>query len=334
MPARARLAFVNETRYAKPMKPTNKHTHETKIPAFLFTSPDSWTDYTLLDSGNGAKLEQFGPYRFVRPESQALWTPALPQHIWMNADAIFHGEGPDEGDKLGKWQVSRELEPRWSMHYKDIRFWARATSFRHLSVFPEQAAQWDWIVDIIQQARRPVRVLNLFGYTGLATLMAARAGAQVTHVDASKQSISWARENQQLSGLDEKPIRWLVDDALKFVEREGRRQAHYDGFIIDPPKFGRGPKGEVWKLYESLPTLLNACRALLSEHPLFAVLTIYAIRLSALSLHPVIEEMCAQHDGTIDVGEMLLTEQSAGRMLSTAIFARWSSRAVSSTGLA
>ena len=292
-------------------------------PAFTFTVPGGWTDYALLDSGNGMKLEQFGPYRFVRPEAQALWTPALPEKTWNNADAIFHGDAQEEG---GKWQVTRPLEPQWSMGYRDIRFLARATSFRHLGVFPEQAAQWDWIRDAIQRANRPVRILNLFGYTGLATLMAAQAGASVTHVDASKQSIAWAKENQQLSGLEDKAIRWIVDDAVKFVEREGRRQARYDGFIIDPPKFGRGPKGEVWKLQESLPTLLNACRALISDNPLFAVLTIYAVRLSALSLQPVIGTMFADHNGTSSVGEMLLAEQSANRLLSTAIFARWTTQ--------
>lgn len=293
------------------------------IPEFTFTQPAGWNDYALLDSGNGAKLEQFGSYRFVRPEAQALWTPALSENVWKSADAIFHGDAQEEG---GKWQVTRPLEPQWSMRYRDIRFWARATSFRHLGVFPEQAAQWDWIQNVIQRANRPVRILNLFGYTGLATLMAAQAGASVTHVDASKQSIAWAKENQHLSGLEEKPIRWIVDDALKFVEREGRRQARYDGFIIDPPKFGRGPKGEVWKLQESLPTLLNACRAIISDTPLFAVLTIYAVRLSALSLQPVIEEMFADYNGVSNVGEMLLAEQSANRKLSTAIFARWASQ--------
>jgi 23S rRNA (cytosine1962-C5)-methyltransferase len=220
--------------------------------------------------------------------------------------------------------VKRALEPQWMMHYSDIRFWARATSFRHLGVFPEQAAQWDWMSDAIQRVKRPVKVLNLFGYTGLATLIAAHAGASVTHVDASKQSIAWARENQQLSGLEEKPIRWIVDDALKFVEREARRHVQYDGFIIDPPKFGRGPKGEIWKLHESLPALLDACQALLSETPLFAILTVYAVRLSALSLYSVMEEVFKGHNGTTQVGEMLLMEQSAARPLSTAIFARWS----------
>ncbi|HLG62226.1 MAG TPA: class I SAM-dependent methyltransferase [Ktedonosporobacter sp.] len=287
---------------------------------FVFLSPSNWIDYALLDSGAGAKLEQFGPYRFVRPEPQALWLPALPQETWRAADAIFRGGDSEEG---GKWQFNRSVEPQWVMHYKTMSFWSKITSFRHLGVFPEQASQWDWLSETIQRANRPVRILNLFGYTGLATLVAAKAGAHVTHVDASKQAVSWARENQMLSGLGDQPIRWIVDDALKYVQREVRRQIHYDGLIIDPPKFGRGPKDEIWKLYDSLPVLLKICRSLLSKQPLFAVLTAYAIRVSALSLQYTLEEMFAGYDGSTISGEMTLIEQSRGRQLSTAIFSRW-----------
>ena len=255
-----------------------------------------------------------------------MWSPALPQKHWEAADAVFQGEEQEDG---GRWQFrNTALEPRWTMHYKNINFWVRATPFRHLGVFPEQVSQWHWIDETIREAHRPVRVLNLFGYTGLATLVAAHAGAAVTHVDASKQVISWARENQVLSNLEDRPIRWIIDDALKYVQREVRRQVQYDGIIIDPPKFGRGPKGEVWKLYESLPILLNACRSLLSQRPLFTVLTAYAIRTSALSLHYALEEMFAGYDGSITAGEMVIVEQSAGRMLSTAIFSRWVSKQV------
>ncbi len=175
----------------------------------------------------------------------------------------------------------------------------------------------------IAAARRPVRVLNLFGYTGLSSLAAASAGASVTHVDSSKKTVAWARENQALSGLSDKPMRWLIDDAMKFVQREARRKTSYDGLIFDPPKFGRGPKGEIWKLHESLPALLSACRAIMSDSPLFIILTAYAIRASALSLYYALEEMMSGYDGSITVGEMGLVEQSANRVLSTAIFARW-----------
>jgi 23S rRNA (cytosine1962-C5)-methyltransferase len=287
----------------------------------LLASSD-WTDYALLDSGAGAKLERFGRYRFVRPEPQAIWSRTLSAQEWEGADGVFTGEEAEDGGG-GRWQFRRQPEERWMMRYKDIRFWARTTSFRHLGVFPEQAGQWDWMNELIAQARRPIRVLNLFGYTGIATLVAARAGAQVTHVDASKQIVAWARENQELSGLGDRPVRWIIDDALKFARREVRRQARYDGLIIDPPKFGRGPKGEVWKLYESLPLLLSACRSLLSERPLFTILTAYAIRTSALSLYYALDEMFAGYHGALSSGEMVNIDQSAGRMLSTAIFARW-----------
>lgn len=292
----------------------------------MLLSASGWKDYALLDSGEGAKLERFGRYRFSRPEPQAMWSRALPEKAWAEADGVFMGE---EGEDGGRWQFKGKLDERWVMSYQRLRFWVRATSFRHLGVFPEQASQWDWIAERIAQADRagrPARVLNLFGYTGVASLVAAAAGAQVTHVDASKQTIAWARENAALCGLEDRPVRWILDDALKFVQREVRRQAHYDGFIIDPPKFGRGPKGEIWKLYESLPLLLQACRALLSERPLFAVLTAYAIRSSALSLHYALEEMLTGHDGSITTGEMVNVEQSAGRLLSTAIFSRWGAR--------
>jgi 23S rRNA (cytosine1962-C5)-methyltransferase len=296
----------------------------TQLPTFtLLDSPD-WRDYALLDSGDGRKLERFGPYRFVRPEAQALWTPRLPQKQWDNAHAVFQGAGDDDGG--GRWQIKQSFDPRWPMRYKHLQFWAEATPFRHLGVFPEQANHWDWMSTLITNARRSIRVLNLFGYTGVASLAAAAAGAHVTHVDASKKVITWAHDNQALSGLDEKPIRWIVDDALKFVQREARRGNTYDGMIIDPPKFGRGPKGEVWKLDESLPHLLDACRDILSAQPLFVVLTAYAIRASALSVHYALQNMVDGRNGTSETGEMVLVEQSAGRVVSTAIFARWAAR--------
>jgi 23S rRNA (cytosine1962-C5)-methyltransferase len=286
----------------------------------VFLSPSAWKDYALLDSGAGRKLERFGQYTFIRPEPQAFWSPALPQQQWDAADATFE---MNDGEDKGNWQCRHPLDARWIMRYKTLSFWARTTPFRHLGVFPEQATQWDWISDIIKQAERPVKVLNLFGYTALATLAAAEAGAAVTHIDASRPALTWARENQQLSGLEDRPVRWIQDDALKFLRREVRRGARYDGFIIDPPKFGHGPKGEIWKLYEFLPDLLKACRALLSDHPLFAVLTAYGISSSALSLRYALAEMFAGYDGLLTAGEMGVVEQSGGRLLSSAIFARW-----------
>jgi 23S rRNA (cytosine1962-C5)-methyltransferase len=200
------------------------------------------------------------------------------------------------------------------------------TPGRHLGVFPECAAHWDRMVEkIIQNTKNkiPVNVLNLFGYTGLATLAAAAAGAKVTHVDASKKSVTWARANQALSGLAEKPVRWIVDDALKFVEREGRRGVKYDGILLDPPKFGRGPQGEVWEVYKSLPELLQACRAVLSESPLFAVLTVYAVKLPAIHAYAALAEMMKGFRGSLECGELVTQEKSAGRLLSQAVYARW-----------
>lgn len=290
-----------------------------QFPQFeLLTSPD-WQDYALLDSGDGVKLEQWGPYRFIRPEPQAIWRPALPQKQWDAAHASFHATG----EESGRWHFTRSVEDRWEMRYKNLRFWAQPTPFRHLGVFPEQANHWDWSSDLIRQARRPINVLNLFGYTGLASLAAAAAGASVTHVDASKKTIGWARENQAMSNLGDRPIRWILDDTLKFVRREVRRGARYDGIIVDPPPFGRGPKGEIWRIEESLPDLLNTCKQALSDRPLFFVLTAYAIKSSALGLYYVMQDLMRSYGGVLSTGEMVLGERSAGRLLSTAIFARW-----------
>ncbi len=279
-----------------------------------------WDDYTLVDSGEGQKLERFGSYLLARPEPQAMWARALPEREWRAADAIFAAREDEEG---GHWEMRRSLPDRWEMRYDGLQFWARLTSFRHLGVFPEQAGQWDWLRGLVQRSERPVRVLDLFGYTGLASLAAAQAGGSVTYVDASKKVMAWARENQALSGLEDKPVRWIIDDALKFVRREARRSAKYDGIIVDPPKFGRGPRGEVWKLDEMLPALLSECRALLPETPLFFLLTAYAIRASALSLYYTLGDVLSPWQGTLSAGELVIHEQSGGRRLSTAIFASW-----------
>ena len=282
-----------------------------------------WQDYVLLDSGDGLKLERFGPYTFVRPEVQAMWPRSFPEKEWARAHAVFQ---PTKEESGGHWQFKAQVKNKWEMRYGNLRFWAMTTPGRHLGVFPECAATWDWSSDLIQKEKHPVRVLNLFGYTGMASLAAASAGAQVTHVDASKKSVSWARENQALSGLTEKPIRWIVDDALKFVQREGRRGSKYDGILLDPPKFGRGPKGEIWEIYKSLPNLLDACRQILSDHPLFVVATVYAVQASAIHVGQTLEAMMSDFDGELESGELVTREQSAGRLLSHAVFARWGRR--------
>ncbi len=290
----------------------------------LLESPD-WKDYELLDSGDGLKLERFGVYRFVRPEAQAIWKRGLPEAAWSEAHAVFEPTSEESG---GHWQVRRKLPEKWTLDYKGLRFAVMTTPGRHLGVFPETAAHWDWVEDLVTRAGRPVKVLNLFGYTGIASLAVARAGAQVTHIDASKKSVMWARENQELSGLGEKPIRWIVEDALKFVQREGRRGARYDGIILDPPKFGRGPKGEVWEVYAGLPELLADCRRILGDRPLFMALTMYAVRASAVHVYQSLEELLRPFNGITEAGELVTRESSRGRLLSQAVYARWGARQI------
>jgi 23S rRNA (cytosine1962-C5)-methyltransferase len=306
-----------------------------KLSTFYPLESPNWTDYALLDSGDGLKMERFGQYTFIRPEVQAMWSRALPEKEWSQAHAVFQ---PTREESGGHWQFKNRVAERWEMGYPltlipipqgegqemgELKFWAMTTPGRHLGVFPECAAHWDWAADLIQKSRRPVKVLNLFGYTGLATLAAAAAGAQITHVDASKKSVGWARDNQALSGLAEKPVRWIVDDALKFVQREGRRGNNYDGILLDPPKFGRGPKGEVWEIYKSLPNLLEACQQVLSANPLFVIATVYAVQASAIHVGQALQDMMSKYTGVLESGELVTREQSAGRLLSHAVFARW-----------
>ncbi len=296
---------------------------------FTFLESSRWQDYALLDSGDGLKLERFGNYVFVRPESQAMWKPSLTNE-WKQAHAVFVPTGEESG---GHWDFKKKVEEKWEMHYPlalapsslaELKFWVMTTPGRHLGVFPEVAAHWDWLSELVHhRVHRETNVLNLFGYTGLATLAAAAAGAKVTHVDASKKSVSWARDNQALSNLTAASIRWIVDDALKFVQREARRGVKYDGIILDPPKFGRGPKGEVWEVYKSLPALLSACRECLSKDPLFVVTTLYAVRASAIHVAQAMEDMMSGFQGKIEMGELVTHEQSAGRLLSQAVYARW-----------
>lgn len=299
----------------------NALTHlKQRMPVLLETA--GFEDYALLDSGAGEKLERYGSYRIVRPEPQAMWQKRLPAIDWEKADAVFTG-GKDE-DSDGRWRYRMPLPESWPMRFGQARFTGRFTSFRHVGVFPEQAAHWSWADTLIRGARRPVKVLNLFGYTGIASLLAADAGASVTHLDGSKKAIAWARANQAASEMDQLPIRWICDDAMKFVQRERRRGNRYDGIILDPPKFGRGPKGEVWDLFVDLPEMMAICRSLLSDDPLFLVLTAYSIRASFASIHELCAEALADLDGTLESGELLLREEGGGRLLSTSLFSRWS----------
>jgi 23S rRNA (cytosine1962-C5)-methyltransferase len=291
-----------------------------RFPVMLTT--EGWKDYALVDSGNGLKLEQYGTYRIVRPEPQALWQPKLGQGQWDGADAFFTG-GKDE-DSDGRWRFKSKLPETWRMDYGPVAFLGRFTAFRHVGVFPEQDPHWRWFEAAIKAAGRPARVLNLFGYTGLASFVAAAAGAEVTHVDASRKAIAWARENQMLSGMDALPIRWIMDDAMKFVQREERRGKRYDGIILDPPKFGRGPKGETFDIFADLPEMMRICRRLLSGTPLFLILTAYSIRASFMAIHELSAEIMEGAGGVLESGELLLKEKSGGRLLSTSLFSRWS----------
>lgn len=282
----------------------------------LITEP--WPDFELLDSGNGRKLERYGKYRFIRPEPQALWQPALPE--W-DADAEFV---PGNTEDTGKWQFSRQVPDAWPLARGDVRFWGACTPFRHLAFFPDMAPQWDFMRRKVESAPEQPEVLNLFGYTGLASLVCAEAGARVTHVDASKKAITAAVENQKLSGMQDKPIRWLVEDAGKFLAREVRRGRKYQGLILDPPKYGRGPKGEVWKLFEQLPELLSLCRQVLDKDSLFLILTVYAIRASSLAFAQAVQEALGDLGGKVTFGEMAIRESSErGNLIPTALFVRW-----------
>lgn len=282
---------------------------------------EGWDAFRLLDSGHGRKFEAYGPHRFIRPEPQAMWSPRVAQ--W-DADAEFV-PGSDE-DGGGRWQFAHDV-PRdgWPLALDErVRFTAQCTPFRHLGFFPDMRPVWDWMGDQLA-GLDDGETLNLFGYTGVGTLALSRYG-RVTHVDASKKSVSQARENATLSGLADAPIRWLVDDAAKFAAREVRRGRRYDGIILDPPKFGRGPDGEVWRLEEGLPGLVADCRRLLDERSRFLFLTVYAVRMSSLALAGLLDEMFAGLPGTIEHGDLAVREDVAGRLLPTAIFARWSNR--------
>jgi 23S rRNA (cytosine1962-C5)-methyltransferase len=276
---------------------------------------EPWSDWGLIDSGGGRKLERYGRYRVVRPEPQAMWAPALEQ--W-DPDATFVPGSDEEGG--GRWVQHRPVPRQWELARGDVRFHASLTPFRHLGFFPDMAPQWDWM----RERAADAEVLNLFGYTGVGSLLLSDAGARLVHVDASKKSVEQGKENAKLSGLDERPIRWIVDDAGKFTAREVRRGRRYDGILLDPPKFGRGPEGEVWRLEENLASLLAGCRKLLDHNSRFLVLTVYAVRMSALAIGELVKQTLGDLGGKVDMGEMAVREEARGLLLPTAIFARWS----------
>jgi len=276
---------------------------------------EPWHDWGLIDCGGGQKLERYGPIKVVRPEPQAMWLPS--RDDW-DPDATFVPGSDEEGG--GRWVQHRPVTRQWNLARGDVKFHASLTPFRHLGFFPDMAPQWDWM-----RARADgAEVLNLFGYTGVGSLLLSEAGARLVHVDASKKSVEQGKENALLSGLAGRPIRWMVDDASKFTAREVRRERRYDGILLDPPKFGRGPTGEVWRLEENLAPLLADCRRLLDENSRFLVLTVYAVRMSALSIGELVKQLFSDLGGTVEMGEMAVREEARGLLLPTAIFARWS----------
>jgi 23S rRNA (cytosine1962-C5)-methyltransferase len=279
-----------------------------------------WADYALLDSGHGRKLERYGRYTVVRPEPQCLWAPRLPAQAWDAADAVFD---PSDEEDAGRWRFRGAPVEAWPLGWGEARFQGRFTAFRHLAFFPEQAANWAWLDARIRQRSGQPKVLNLFGYTGVASLVMAAAGAAVTHVDASKKAVAWARENAELSGLAERPIRWITEDARKYVQREVRRGSRYDGIILDPPKYGRGPGGEVWRLFEDLPELAGLCAELLAEDAGFLVLNAYAERISGAALSGLLAEKLQGRGGAIEWGELALVEDAGERQIGMSFYARW-----------
>ena len=297
----------------------------------LLLHPINWKDYSLVDSGDGKKLERFGNFLFIRPEPQALWSPKLPIKEWEKSSGTFlSSSNPLNEDSTGKWSLKKHLPPKWEMQYDNIKFFATPTPFRHLGFFPDQSPHWLWAANKIQAVTnysdKPFspKVLNLFGYSGIASLHAAFNGASVTHVDASKKAINFAFENRNLSSFQDLPIKFITDDAIKFVRREIRRENKYDAIILDPPKYGRGPNGEIWDFFNDLPILLELITQVLTREPIFIILNSYAIRSSHLALHFALDETMREFFGKVESGELSIVEdQEDPRQINTAIFARW-----------
>lgn len=284
-----------------------------------------WTEYELLDSGDGKKLERFGEFTLVRPEPQAKWTTALPRKRWEAADGEFL---KGQSGQRGQWRFRKAIPAQWMLQRKNLKFWVEPAPSGHVGVFPDQACHWDWIEEVTKRSARPVKALCLFGHTGLASLAAAAAGVEVTHVDASRKAVALARDNQNLSGLRERPIRWIVEDAMTFVKREARRGSRYDALMLDPPRFGRGPDGEIWKLDQSLPELLAACGKLLSNSPVFVLMNVYAtvltqgrIEKEAGEFLRYLKEMLQKSLEAITAGELAL-EDVRRRRISGSVFGR------------
>lgn len=286
----------------------------TSIPILI---PDGWNDYELIDTGDGMKLERFGSHTISRPDPRALWKPRKPHPIWEKAHAQYVRSSKTEGH----WLTKNPPPLLWLIHYHDMTFRLEPTAFKHIGIFPEQAVNWVWLEEVI--ADEPLSVLNLFAYTGAATIAAAHAGAHVTHLDSVKSAITWAHENAKLNTIAENQIRWIEDDAMKFVLREAKRGSTYDGIILDPPRFGRGSKGEVWKLATDLPRLLESGAHLLSPSARFLLVNAYTADISAVALGQLVSSVLTSRGGSVTYGELALKESDGDRLLPSGIFARW-----------
>ena len=274
---------------------------------------DDWKEYKLLDSGSGKKLESFCGYTMIRPDPRAIWSHHLPQLSWDNADATFHED----------WKIKTQTPNPWILHYHDLQFKLHPTDFKHVGIFPEQATNWNWIREQCQISNIQYPILNLFGYTGATTVAACKAGANVTHVDSSKPSITWAHENCDLNTVSPTQTRWIVEDAYKFVLNETKRKSVYSGIILDPPRFGHGAKGEIWKLTEDLPKLLYAIKKILKPNNSFVLLNVYTADLSALAIFNLMENVFSELHGSCEIAELATKEENSNRFLPQGIVARW-----------
>ena len=279
-------------------------------------------DYELLDSGEGQKLERYGDYTLVRLDPEAIWKKSIPESVWKDSHLEFVRNG-----NRAKWVTKKEINREWNISFGDLTFSIRPTSFKHTGLFPEQLPNWNWMESVIKKNSksydRPVSVLNLFGYTGGATLACARAGAEVCHVDGSKTAVAWARENAELSMLKDAPIRWIVDDVLMFLKREIKRGRKYDAIIMDPPSFGHGPKDELWKIEEHFLVLMDLCKEILSDKPLFVLINGYTAGYSPIAYQNNLNDMMKGSIGNTEIGELTIRETSGDRLLPCGIFARW-----------
>lgn len=280
---------------------------------------DEWKDYELIETGGGEKLERWGEVILRRPDPQIIW-PIRNSGIWERADAHYHRSQSGGG----QWEYKKKLPKRWTVSFQNLQFYIEPTGFKHTGLFPEQAVNWKWMINNIQKANRPIKVLNLFAYTGGATVAAAYAGAEVCHVDAAKGMVNWAKENVALSGLADKPVRFITDDCMKFVQREIRRGKKYDAVIMDPPSYGRGPNGEIWKIEDSLYDFVEQCMGLLSDKPLFFLINSYTTGFSPTVLSNILKQTVGSRSkGVYSSGEVGLPVSQSGMILPCGIYGRW-----------